>query len=157
MDKLLAVILESGDLWAYLGAAFAFLLAGVGSTKAVGMAGEAGAGVLTEDPDKFVPVMILEALPSTQGIYGFVTVFMILDKIGGLSIADGLYLFAAALPIAIVGFLSAKAQGRVAAASINIIAKRADALVKGIVITLAVEMFAILAVLVSILMINNIA
>ena len=38
-------------------------VAAIGSSKGVGIAGEAGAGVLTEDPGKFVPVMILEALP----------------------------------------------------------------------------------------------
>ena len=47
--------------------------------------------------------MILEALPSTQGIYGFVGAFMILGKVGGLPIESGLYLLAAGLPVGIVG------------------------------------------------------
>ena len=62
----------TGQNLAYLGAAIAFLVAGLGSSKGVGLAGQTGAGVLTEDPSKFGSVMLLEALPSTQAIYGFV-------------------------------------------------------------------------------------
>ena len=72
-----------GGFFAILGAAVAFFVAGIGSSKGVGTAGEAGAGVLTEDPGKFGPVMVMEALPSTQAIYGFVIAFLILAKISG--------------------------------------------------------------------------
>lgn len=145
-----------GDLFAYLGAALAFLLAGIGSAKGVSIAGEAGSGVVAEDGDKFVSVMILEALPSTQGIYGFVIGFMIISKIGGLDIADGLYLLMAALPMGLVGMFSGIYQGRVAAASIGIVAKRSQDMVKGIILTLMVELFAIFAILVSILMVGKV-
>ncbi len=154
MEKLFEVLMGNGDFWAYLGAATAFLLAGIGSSKGVGIAGGAASGVVTEDPSKFVPVMILEALPSTQGIYGFVTAFMIIGKIGGLPVESGLYLFAAGLPIAFVGLFSGIAQGKVSAASIGIVAKRPEEMVKGIILTLMVEVFAIFAILVSILMIQ---
>ena len=46
---------------------------GIGSSKAVGR-GQSAAGVLSES-SKFVSVMVLEALPSTQAIYGFVIAF----------------------------------------------------------------------------------
>ncbi len=150
------MLTTSGDLWAFAGAALAFLLAGIGSSKGVSIAGEAASGVVAEDPGKFVPVMILEALPSTQGIYGFVTAFMILGKTGNLSMSGGMLLFAAALPIAFVGLVSAIMQGRVAAASIGIVAKRSEEMVKGIVLTLMVEVFAIFALLVSILMLGRV-
>ncbi len=146
----------SGDFLALLGAAFAFLLAGMGSSKGVGIAGEAAAGVVTEDPDKFVPVMILEALPSTQGIYGFVIAFMIIGSVGGLTTEQGLFLLMAALPMAFVGYASGVAQGRVSAAGIGIVAKHPNEMVKGIILALMVEVFAIFALLVSILMIGNI-
>ena len=157
MDELFKVIMASADFWIFLGAAVAFLLAGIGSSRGVGIAGEAASGVVTEDPGKFVPVMILEALPSTQGIYGFVAAFMILNNIGqGLSVEQGLFLFAAGLPIAFVGLFSGIAQGRVSAASIGIIAKRPEEMVKGIILTLMVEVFAIFALLVSILLIQRV-
>lgn len=156
MGSLTDVLKSNGDFWAILGAAMAFFIAGIGSAKGVGIAGETASGVITEDPGKFVPCMILEALPSTQGIYGFVGAFMILGKVGGLPIESGLYLLAAGLPVGIVGLVSAIIQGRVAAASIGIVAKHSQEMVKGIIITLMVEVFAIFALLVSILMIGKV-
>lgn len=145
-----------GDGLALLGAAIAFFVAAIGSAKGVGIAGEAAAGVVAEDTDKFVPCMILQALPSTQGIYGFVAAFMILGKLGGLSIQEGLFLLIAGLPVAFVGLWSAIMQGRVAAAGIGIVAKRTGDMVKGVIFALMVEMFAIFAILISILMIGRV-
>ena len=148
-----------GNFFAIVGAALAFFLAGAGSAKGVSIAGEAASGVVAEDSDKFVSVMILEALPSTQGIYGFVIAFMIMAKMTELGsvidAASGLTLLIAGLPIGIVGLFSGVYQGRVGAASIGIIAKRSSDLVKGIILTLMVELFAIFALLISILMIGR--
>jgi V/A-type H+-transporting ATPase subunit K len=148
-----------GNFFAIVGAALAFFLAGAGSAKGVSIAGEAASGVVAEDSDKFVSVMILEALPSTQGIYGFVIAFMIMAKMtelgAAIDAASGLTLLIAGLPIGIVGLFSGVYQGRVGAASIGIIAKRSSDLVKGIILTLMVELFAIFALLISILMIGR--
>ncbi len=147
----------SGDIWAFLGAGLAFLLAAIGSSIGVGTAGGAASGVVAEDSDKFVPVMILEALPSTQGIYGFVIAFMIVSgNIGGLSLEQGMNFLMAGLPMGIIGLVSGIYQGRVAAAAINIVARRSADMVKGIILTLMVELFAIFALLISILMIGQI-
>ena len=144
-----------GQMIALLGAAFGFLMAGIGSSKGVGTAGQVGAGVLTEDPSKFVSVMVLEALPSTQAIYGFVIAFFIIGRIDpAMTIAEGLHLFAAALPIGIVGFISAIYQGKVASAGIQLIAKHSGSLVSAITLALMVEMFAILPLITSILMLG---
>ena len=59
-----------GIVFALTGAALAALLAGIGSAIGVGIAGEAAAGVITEDPNKFSKVLVLQLLPGTQGIYG---------------------------------------------------------------------------------------
>ncbi|MFO7637194.1 MAG: V-type ATP synthase subunit K [Clostridia bacterium] len=155
---MISYIIENnlGDVLAMLGAAVAFFLAGFGSAKGVSLAGEAASGVVAEDTDKFVPAMILEALPSTQGIYGFVISFMIIQNVGGLDLQQGLFLLFAALPMGIVGLFSGIYQGRVAAASIGIIAKRSQDMAKGIILTLMVELFAIFAILISILMIGTV-
>jgi len=58
-----------GVALALLGAAIAALFAGVGSAIGVGIAGQAAAGVVTEDPNKFSKVLVLQLLPGTQGIY----------------------------------------------------------------------------------------
>lgn len=149
----------SGTNLALLGAALATFLAGMGSAKGVGLVGEATAGLLAEDPDKFGKALILQALPMTQGLYGFVTGFLILVKInvfGGiaeLTVAEGAYFLMAALPIAIVGYYSGIKQGRVAAAGINLIAKRPDEVGKAITSAALVETYAIFAVLVSLLLV----
>lgn len=144
-----------GQLIALLGAGFGFLMAGIGSSKGVGLAGQVGAGVLTDDPSKFVSVMIMEALPSTQAIYAFVIAFFIIGNIEtGMTVTQGLHLFAAALPVGVVGFISAIYQGKVSAAGIQMLAKHPDALGSAVTLALMVEMFAILSLIVSILMIG---
>ena len=57
----------SGIVFALLGVAVAVILAGMGSAYGVGVAGQAAAGVVTEDPDKFAKVLLLQLLPGTQG------------------------------------------------------------------------------------------
>ena len=56
--------------------------AGAGSAIGVGIAGESGAGVMTEDPGKFGLVLLLQALPGTQGIYGLLIAFFAILKVG---------------------------------------------------------------------------
>jgi V/A-type H+-transporting ATPase subunit K len=147
-----------GNILAVLGAVFAFSITGIGSARAVGAAGQAGAGVLTEDQDKFVPVMILQALPSTQSIYGFVIAFLIIGNIvagAPLDFDTGLLLFLASLPVGIVGYISAVLQGRVSVAGIHMVAKQPEGMIKGVVLALMVEMFAILSLIISILIIGK--
>ena len=55
-----------GVVLALLGAVLAALFAGIGSAIGVGIAGEAAAGVVTEDPNKFSKVLVLQLLPGTQ-------------------------------------------------------------------------------------------
>ena len=153
----------NGNAIAFIGAALAVGLACIGSAKGTGIVGEAGAGVLSEDPGRFAQVLILQILPGTQGLYGFVIWFLALSKFGGitpeaaeLSLITGVRIFAACMPIAIGGFLSAIAQGRVAAAGVLLIAKRAEELGKGILMAVVVEFYAILCLLASFLMLRGI-
>ena len=104
----------TGNNLALLGAALAAALAGMGSAKGVGLVGEAASGLLSEDPSKFGKALILQALPGTQGIYGLITAFLIIFKMGVLSgeplaltVGQGAYFLMASLPIAIVGYYSA--------------------------------------------------
>jgi len=154
-------IFNNGLFWALLGAAVSALFAGIGSSIGVGVAGEAAAGVITEDPNKFGQALILQALPGTQGIYGLLIAFIIMLKVGvigglvDLTLAQGLYLFAAGLPMGFVGLFSGMYQGRASAACMGIIAKRPDQAGKAMIFPAMVETYAILALLVSFLMING--
>ena len=140
-----------------LGAGLAALMAGIGSAKGTGIAGEAGAGLVSEDPSKFGKAMILQVIPGTQGLYGFVIWFIAFGKLdAGMSVAQGLQVLAACLPIALGGLLSGIAQGKVAAASVNILAKKPDDWSKGMILCITVEFYAILALLASFMMLNAI-
>ena len=149
-----------GPFFGFLGAALAAGLACVGSAKGTGIAGEAGAGLLAEDPTQFSKCMILQVIPGTQGLYGLVIGFLALLQMGlfagtldSLTTAQGLRVLAACIPMALGGLLSAIAQGRVAAASINIVAKNPNDWSKGMVLCIIVEFYAILSLLISFLMI----
>lgn len=150
-------LIFTGQNLAVLGAVLAATLACIGSAKGVGIVGEAASGMLSEDPSKFGQALLLQALPGTQGIYGFVTAFLILSKIGlfgtavELTVSQGMYLMAAALPIAIVGYFSGIAQGRVAASGISLISRREGEVGKAITSAALVETYAIFALLVSLL------
>lgn len=146
----------SGQGWAYLGASIAFAMAAVGSAIGIGIVGKVANGVLSEDPNKFGSLLLLTALPGTQGFYGFVTWFFILfiffNKAG--SAAAGFQMFAASLPIAIAGFLSAIYQGMVCAAGAGMIAKRPEEVGKAIVLGVFVETYAVLGLIASILLLT---
>ena len=153
-----------GIALAVIGAACAALFAGIGSAKGVGFVGEAAAGVVSVDPSKFSKVLILQLLPGTQGLYGLLAAVLMLARIGiiggnpaDLTVAQGLMFLGASLPIAIVGLFSGIAQGRAAAAGVGIVAKKPEHSSKGIIMAAMVETYAILALLVPVLLIYNIA
>ena len=147
---------------AFLGAALAVGLCCVGSAKGTGITGEAATGVLSENPEHFSKCLILQVIPGTQGLYGLVIWFFALYTMGAfsggiqeLSITQGLTIFVSCLPMAMGGWRSAIYQGRVAAASINIVAKQPDDWSKGIILCVIVEFYAILSLLASILLLMN--
>ena len=148
-----------GKALALFGAALAAMIACIGSAKGTGIAGEAGAGLVSEDPSKFGKAMILQVIPGTQGLYGFVIWFLAYSKLAavgaaGVSVAQGLQVLSACLPIAFGGLLSGIAQGKVAAASVNILAKKPDDWSKGMILCITVEFYAILSLLASFMMLS---
>jgi ATP synthase subunit C len=150
--------MTQGVVLALIGAAIAVTLAGIGSIKGVGGATEVGMGALAEDSSMFGKMLVLELLPGTQGLYGFIVAFMILLNVGVLggdaasvSTVQGLLYLVAALPIGVGGLISAIAQGRAAIAGITLSAKKASEFSKAMVSTTLVEIYALLAFLVSLL------
>ncbi len=146
-----------GVLLTIVGAAFAAILSGLGSAKAVGLVGNAAAGAISEDPTLFGKVLVLQILPGTQGLYGFLAAFMIMNNIAAdMTLMTGLGYLAAALPIGIVGYLSAIHQGRVAASGVSVVLKKPDQNGKAIILAAMVETYAVLALLISILLIGKV-
>lgn len=155
----------SGASLALLGGVFAAILAGIGSAKGVGLVGSVAAGTLSEKPELFGKLIILQALPGTQGIYGLLVWFFIMNFAGffdgtaaSISVSQGILYFLACLPMAIVGYYSAKDQARVAADGVSLVAKNPGEQSKAIILSAMVETYAIFALLVSVLsiiMISN--
>ncbi len=131
-------------------------LSGIGSAKGVGIVGEAATGLVTEEPEKFGKALVLQLLPGTQGLYGFVIGFLIFTKMtSGMAFEQGLYLLAAGLPIAFAGLWSGIAQGKVAASGIQILAKNEEHNTKGIILAAMVETYALLGFVISFMLVNK--
>lgn len=146
---------NGGMILGALGAALSVLFSGIGSAKGVGLAGEAASGVVIDEPEKFGKSLVLQLLPGTQGLYGFVIGLMIIGQLdAAMPLALGFKLLMAALPTAFVGWQSAYSQGRVSAAGMQILAKNEDAQAYGIIYAVMVETYAILALVISIILLN---
>ena len=74
-----------------------------------------------------------------------------------VSLLTGIYIFLACLPIAVVGYFSAIHQGSTAAAGIGVVAKRPEEVSKAMIYAAMVETYAVLALLVSFLMLNGVS
>jgi len=151
--------LVADGVWVALAAGLAIAIPGIMSGLGVGTAGIAAAAVASEDPKKAYKAFVFEVLPGTQGIYGFVAGFLIIIGAGLTTSAGvsegiiGLAVLAAAVPAILQGF-TAYAQGQVAAASIIAFAKRPEVFAPGLMYTVMVELYAILGLLATILMLT---
>jgi V/A-type H+-transporting ATPase subunit K len=148
---------------AILGGAVSAFLAGTGSAIGIATAAQTADGVLAEEPDLFGKLLILVALPGTQGIYGLLGTFLVIIKlgfVGGTSVSltfwQGFQIFFAMLPVAIAGFFSAVHQGKTCSAGVELTAKRADAMMKGVIYAAMVETYAIFGLLATILLLQGI-
>jgi len=150
-----------GLMLVILAAAISAGLAGAGSAIGCGMVGQAAAGVTAEDPNKFGLLLVLQALPGTQGFYGFVGMFLILGKLVGveitnISVSEGLSTVFAALPVGAVGFVSAIYQAKVCVSGVNLVARRPEEVAKAMVYGAVVETYAIIGLISTILLLQNI-
>lgn len=151
-----------GLFFAFFGAAFATGVAGIGSAIGVSRASEAGTAIVVDDPSKFGRLLVLQLLPGTQGLYGFIIGVMVMNNIGILGgtppkdLAAGLMYFAACLAVAAGGFFSSVMQSRVCVAGVNIIAKKPAESAKAIVSASLVELYALIAFIVSLLLVMNV-
>jgi V/A-type H+-transporting ATPase subunit K len=142
--------MELGLILAIAGAILAMTISGIGSAIGVGLAGQAAGGVISEDPDKFGKMIPIIGLPGTQGFYGFVIGFLVINKLnllGAVTVPtphQGWQILAICGIVSLVECISAIHQGKVSVASVGILAKRGEALGKAIVLPVFVEIYAIL-------------
>jgi V/A-type H+-transporting ATPase subunit K len=152
--------MDYGMILALSGAGLAALLAGIGSAIGIGIAGRSATGVLSEKPERYGQMFIMVVLPGTQGFYGFLGAFIVMLKLnffgGGLpelSPSLGLEVLVSCMPIAFAGLVSAIFQGKVCAGGILMAAKRPEMAFKaGVIYAVMVEIYAVLGLLVTILL-----
>lgn len=146
------IVEHGGVVFGSLGVVSA-LLAAIGSAKGLSIVGQAASGLVPEEPQKFGKTLILQLLPGTQGLYGFVIGLLILLQLSGTTtLEQGMYLAAVGMPIGFVGWGSAVSQGKVAASGIGILAKNEEQTTKGIIYSVMVETYALLAFVISLLL-----
>ena len=113
--------------------------------------------MVIDEPDKFGKSLILQLLPASQGLYGFVIAIMILGNLRpDLSLQQGLFILVACLPMMIVGYPSAVAQARISTAGITILRRNEEQMTKTIIYTVMVETYALLAFVTSIIILNTV-
>jgi len=140
---------------ALAGTAMAVFMAGIGSAIGVATAGKSATGVLSEKPELYGKLFLMVVLPSTQGVYGFLVGYNLVNALTGpeapqLSLWAGMAILAACLPIAIGGLASGIHQGRVCASGILMAAKKPEMAFKaGVVYAVMVELYAVLGWLIS--------
>jgi len=150
-------------VFVFVGAVLSALFGFIGSTIGMGLAGRAGAAVVSERPELFGRVLLMQALPGSQGIYGLVGAFLILNfsgLLGGsgaeLTIAQGIQYLLVGIPIGFSGLLSGMYQGSVAANGIAAIAKDDKLTAQAIVMAAMIETWAIFGILIGFILLTSI-
>ncbi|MBR3443524.1 MAG: ATPase [Bacteroidaceae bacterium] len=142
-----------GIILAYLGVALCVGLSGVGSAYGVTICGNAAIGAFKKNPSASGSYIALAALPSSQGLYGFVGFFMLQGLLQRA--ADDMIVAAAVLgaglACGLVALFSAIRQAKVCANGISAIGGGHNAFGTTMVLAVFPELYAILGLLVLIL------
>ncbi|MCC8153083.1 MAG: ATPase [Tannerellaceae bacterium] len=139
-------------LLAYLGIALMVGLTGIGSSYGVTICGNAAVGALKKNPDGMGSYIALSALPSSQGLYGFVGYFLLQGYlVDSISMWTAAAVFGAGLGLGLVGLFSSIRQAQVCANGIQGVAAGKDVFGGTMVLAVFPELYAILALLVLIL------
>ncbi len=137
---------------AYLGVALCVGLSGVGSAYGVTICGNAAIGAYKKNPSASGSYIALAALPSSQGLYGFVGFFMLSSHLtSDITMATAAGVLGAGLACGLVALFSAIRQAKVCANGISAIGGGHNAFGTTMVLAVFPELYAILGLLVLIL------
>ena len=132
---------------AYVGVAFMVGLAGVASAIGTSICGQAAVGAMKKNGSAFGSYMVLSALPGSQGLYGFVSFFLIMPILSAeMTMFQGAAIFGVGLLVGIVNLMAAIYQGKVCAKGIAAIGNGHDVMGKTLILAAFPELYAILTV-----------
>ena len=135
---------------AYLGLGLVLALAGIGSSIGTTIAGNAAEGALKRKPESSGSYLLLSALPSTQGIYGFVAFLVMMGKYTGGTI-NGWICFGVGISAGIACLISGIRQGQVCANGIVGVSQGHNVVTNTLIYAALPEFYAILGLVGAIL------
>ena len=127
----------------YLGLGLVLALAGIGSSIGTTTAGNAAEGALKRKPEASGSYLLLSALPSTQGIYGFVAFFIMLGRFTSGTIS-GLLCFGVGISVGVACLISGIRQGQVCANGIVGVSQGHNVVTNTLIYAALPEFYAIL-------------
>ncbi|MFH1518761.1 MAG: permease [Pseudomonadota bacterium] len=151
--------MDYGVSLAIAGGMAAVMFGGWGSACGLRHAGAQTAGALAEKPELFGKLLVLTALPGTQGFYGLIGAIIIALKTGliagkpAVTTPQGIALFATGFGLGVVLCISAINQGQTSAACISLTARKPEEGGRSILFPALVETYAVVALLAAILMV----
>lgn len=152
MENSLALVL------AYVGVALMVGLAGIASAIGTSIAGQASVGAMKKNDGAFGSYMVLSALPGSQGLYGFVSFFMVQGLLTAeITMFQAAAVFGAGVLVGIVNLAAAVYQAKVCANGIAAIGNGHDVMGKTLILAAFPELYAILTVAATFLISNAVA
>lgn len=134
-------------LLAYIGIAAMLIFSGIGSCYGTTISGNAAVGAMKKNAGAFGSYMILCAMPSTQGLYGFLGYFLLKSYlVPTISIGAASAIFGVGLACGLVCLYSSIRQGALAANGIAAIGNGHDVFGKSLILVAFPELYAILGV-----------
>lgn len=134
-------------LIAYLGIAIMLVLSGIGSSYGTTIAGNAAVGAMKKNKGAFGSYMILCAMPSTQGLYGFLGYFLLKSYlVPMITPAQAYAILGGGLILGLLGLWSSIRQGQLAANGISAIGNGHDVFGNSLILVAFPELYAILGV-----------
>jgi V/A-type H+-transporting ATPase subunit K len=153
-----SLLVKENRILVFIGVALAMGVAAITSSIGIGIAGAGATGVAAERPDKFGRLIVYQALPMTQGIYGLLISILVLNFTGltggpEFAILKQPFVGWGALAIGIViafSSVSAIPQGMTASAAAAAFGRNNKVFGQGVIFAVMSETMAIFGFLVAI-------
>jgi V/A-type H+-transporting ATPase subunit K len=143
----------SAVIVATLGLGIMFGVSGVGSVLGLVIAGKTVIGAVRQKPETFGVNLVLSALPSTQGLYGFVGYLIYSGYVtSDITLFKAMIVLVAGIALGVVNVISAIKMGQICAAGITSIGQGYPVFGNTLVLAAFPEFYAILALVSVILM-----
>ena len=132
---------------AYLGVALMLALSGIGSCYGTTISGNAAVGAMKKNKGAFGSYLILCAMPSTQGLYGFLGYFLLKGfLVPEITFPAAAAIFGGGLALGLLCLWSSYRQGQLSANGITAIGNGHDVFGNTLILVAFPELYAILGV-----------